>query len=86
MNWAISHAISAVKSDTPHLDLQALLGPLGDTTGLLQKNPQLSIGVSRSDMGHDLAATLILADDLHRDRARSGPHFPDVRHRPNLPA
>jgi len=68
-----------------HVEPELSLITQGYRTGLLQQNSQLGIGVGRSDMGQDLAATAQFRHHLHRHRSRGGAHLPHVRHRPNLP-
>ena len=68
-----------------HLEPELALIPQRHRTGRLHENSQLSIGVSRSDMGHDLAAATQFLHHLHRHRPRGGTHLPH-EHEPNLPA
>ena len=68
-----------------HLELELALMTEGYRAGLLQQHSQLGIGMSRSDMSHDLTAATLFGHHLHRHRARGGAHLPHVRHRPNLP-
>jgi len=57
-----------------------------DLLSLVEKNPQLSIGMRRTNMSQDHHPATVFTCDLHRHRTGTGAYFPHVRHRPNLPA
>ena len=59
-----------------YLKVQHLLAPGSDATCPFQQNPQLSIGMRRTNMFDQLIAATGFAHHLHRHRARGGTHFP----------